>query len=61
MVVTKEFLERQIIETERNIGQANLNAIKATADFNFHRSELAAYQKVMQFYLPVDKGFVSNN
>ena len=61
MVVTKEFLELQIEEAQKNIGQANLNAIKATADFNFYRGELAAYQKLMQFYSPVDKDFVSNN
>ena len=61
MIVSKEFLELQIAEVEKNLGQANLNAIKATADFNFYRGELAAYQKIMQFYLPVDKGFISNN
>lgn len=61
MVVTKEFLELQIAEAQKNIGQANLNILKSTADFNFHRGELAAYQKLMQFYSPVDKGFVSNN
>jgi len=60
-IVTKEFLELQISETQASICQANLNIVKANADFNFHRGELAAYQKIMQFFEPVDKGFVSNN
>lgn len=61
MAVSKEFIETQIQDVKKNIELANLDAMRATANFNFYRGELAAYQKIMQFYSPVDNGFVSNN
>lgn len=61
MAVSKEFIETQIQDTKKDIELANLDAMRATANFHFHRGELAAYQKIMQFYSPVDNGFVSNN
>lgn len=61
MAVSKEFIELQIQDARKNLELANLDALKATASFNFHRGELAAYSKIMQFYEPVDKGIVTNN
>ncbi len=61
MAVGKDFIEVQINSTKKDLKIAYSDFVKSVARYHFHRGELAAYEKIMQFYQPIDKNIVSNN